>query len=217
MEYTFYRIYCKDETISECYVGSTKNYKKRKDNHKYIINNCDKQPQPVHIFINENGGIDKWDFEVLGKGIYDNENDVYKTEREWIEKYDNTLNNQIPSRTKKEYQQTYRDENKEEYLKKCKEYNNKRKEEHSKYYLDNKEKIQEYKKQHYLKNKEKIQEYKRQHYLKNKEKLKQKARDDYNKIKGKVTCVCGSNILNINLKKHYQSKKHKNWVLNQDD
>jgi hypothetical protein len=36
-EYIFYRIVCKNPEIKECYVGSTTNFKIRKQSHKVVV------------------------------------------------------------------------------------------------------------------------------------------------------------------------------------
>jgi hypothetical protein len=94
MEYTIYRIYCKDENIKECYIGSTKNLDDRIRRH---INNCynPKYNLRVYNFIKENGGFSNWDFMEIEKTDKENR---YIRERFWIEN-SNNLNGQIPTRT----------------------------------------------------------------------------------------------------------------------
>ncbi len=58
-----YRIVCKDITISDCYVGSTTNFTKRKSNHKSTCNNINSQKHNnyVYEFIRNHGGWENWD------------------------------------------------------------------------------------------------------------------------------------------------------------
>ena len=68
--YTFYKIFKKD---CECYIGSTKNFKNRKNKHKYncnteFYNNGNKNKEydyKVYQYIRKNDGFDTFDFEVL--------------------------------------------------------------------------------------------------------------------------------------------------------
>ncbi|MFM7979296.1 MAG: hypothetical protein ACKPKO_08275 [Candidatus Fonsibacter sp.] len=63
---TIYKIYCKDPTITDTYIGSTTNY----DSIKICICSSNK-PQTskgerhLYKFIRDHGGITNWDFEVL--------------------------------------------------------------------------------------------------------------------------------------------------------
>lgn len=110
MEYTIYKIVCKDENITDCYVGSTKDFNKRQIKHKSVCNdsNC-----KVYNFINENGGFDNFNFEVIETLICENKNEVLIRERFWIEKLEANLNKIIPSRQIKEYIKSYYVKNKE--------------------------------------------------------------------------------------------------------
>jgi group I intron endonuclease len=102
MEYTIYKIYCKDENIKDCYVGSTKDLSNRKAVHKF---DCKNKDINVYKFIKENGGFDNFEFEVVETLICENKNDAYIRERYWIEELKANLNIAIPTRTKKEYKQ----------------------------------------------------------------------------------------------------------------
>jgi predicted GIY-YIG superfamily endonuclease len=102
MEYTIYKIYCKDENIKDCYVGSTKDLQNRKRTHKF---DCKNKNINVYKFIKENGDFDNFEFKVIETLMCDNKNDAYIRERYWIEELKATLNTVVPSRTKKEYKQ----------------------------------------------------------------------------------------------------------------
>ena len=110
-----YKLCCKDLTIQDIYIGSTTNFKQRKRQHK----NCTTKEtnknynRTLYKFIRDNGDWDNWDM------------------RESYEEYKPSLNYQVPSRSKKEYQKqfdsTYYERNKEKVKKKRMEryYNNK--------------------------------------------------------------------------------------------
>jgi len=129
-----YKIVCKDTTITECYVGSTTDFKIRKYKHKTSCNNvnCRKYNLKVYKFIRENGGFNNFEFIKIKNYECCSKAELELEERKQYEIYGGELNTQIPARTKKEY---YLD-NFEKYRENNKKYN-------KKYYLDNKEKIKE--------------------------------------------------------------------------
>jgi hypothetical protein len=139
-ETIFYKIVCNDINITECYVGHTTNFIKRKQYHKGSCNNENDKAFNYNIykFIRENGGWENWDMVMIEKSKCENSLDAKKKEREYIEQLKASLNMNIPSRTKKEH---YND-NKEFIIEKCKKYveNNKVKvaENHKKYYDEKK-------------------------------------------------------------------------------
>ena len=56
-----YRIYCKDENIKDCYIGSTKCFIDRFNFHKnLIIKNLNYYKYEVYQFIRDNGGWDNF-------------------------------------------------------------------------------------------------------------------------------------------------------------
>jgi predicted GIY-YIG superfamily endonuclease len=61
-ETIIYKIVCKDETITECYVGHTTDFPQRKIQHKESCTNplsrC--YNLKVYEFIRANGGLDNW-------------------------------------------------------------------------------------------------------------------------------------------------------------
>jgi hypothetical protein len=67
MKGSVYKIYCKDSSITEFYVGSSCDFHQRKRKHKSSCNNPkDKQYNyKVYRYIRNNGGFDNWDFEIL--------------------------------------------------------------------------------------------------------------------------------------------------------
>ena len=95
---SMYRIVHKDQTITECYIGSTGNLPCRKNNH---YNNCIKPNKKEHnkycyIFIRENGGWDNWEIIEIEKYHATNLEDRRRRERYWVEFYNASLNKNTP-------------------------------------------------------------------------------------------------------------------------
>ena len=179
MSYLVYKIYCKDTSITDVYIGSTKNFNKRKMKHKSFCNNENSNNYnfKLYVFIRENGGWDNWEFEVIEENIQDKVQALVR-EKYFIEFFSTSLNCKRPFITE--------EENKEYH----KEYN-------KKYREKNKEKIKERDKEYYEQNKEKFKQQKKEYYEKNKE--------YYNE---KITCdICGSIIRRNGIARHKKTKK----------
>jgi hypothetical protein len=148
--FIYYKIVSKNENIKDCYVGKTKNFKKRVLDHKSSCNNKNSKEYnfKLYKYIRENQGIDNWEFIEIETNEYDNKDSAFR-ERYWIEELKATLNSDIPTRTDKEYYEN----NKKIINEKSKEY-----------YEKNAEIIKNKVKNYYEKNKDKINE-------KNKEKI----------------------------------------------
>ena len=67
MSSSIYCITCKDENITECYIGSTENLSVRKRGHKSSCNNEKNKLYNIKIykFIRENGGYDNFKFDII--------------------------------------------------------------------------------------------------------------------------------------------------------
>jgi hypothetical protein len=61
-----YKIYCKDETIKDIYVGHTTNFTQRKYSHKIELNNLN-NTQKIYNRIRSNGGWENWDMVEIAK------------------------------------------------------------------------------------------------------------------------------------------------------
>jgi len=48
---TIYKIVCKDVNIKDCYVGSTTNFNRRKQEHKYNCNNVNSKKKTEDLVI----------------------------------------------------------------------------------------------------------------------------------------------------------------------
>jgi len=80
-----YKIYCKDKTIKECYVGHTTNFKQRKIEHKYACcnENSKSYNSKVYFFIRNNGGFDNWDFIEIEKFPCNSKVEAHMRENYW--------------------------------------------------------------------------------------------------------------------------------------
>jgi hypothetical protein len=195
-----YKIYCKDENIKDCYVGSTNDLNRRKRQHKYNCNNNNSNEYnfKLYKFMRDNSGFENFDFIILEQ--FENKmikQDLLKIEGQYIKNNNATLNCIIAGRTDQEYYQDNRTKILEYKKKYQQENKTKLNEINQKYREDNKEKISEYRKN----NKEKQNEYNKQYYGKNKEQINEKKKE-------KVICeFCKILISNTNLKRHQQTKK----------
>jgi hypothetical protein len=61
-DYIIYKIICIDKNITDCYVGSTANFNKRKLKHKLNCNNLNNEKYNLKIYqiIRANGGWENW-------------------------------------------------------------------------------------------------------------------------------------------------------------
>jgi len=163
-----YKIVCKDVTITDCYVGHTTSFTKRKNNHKCSCNNIQNKDYKCYLyqFIREHNGWNNWDIIEIEKYDATDKNDACKRERYWIETLQAKLNQVCPLRTLEEdieYQKLYHQTNKTKLLEYQKLYHqtNKTKllEKRKIYYEENKEHLLECQKINNEKNKEKYLEY----------------------------------------------------------
>ena len=119
-----YKLCCKDPTITDIYVGSTRNFARRKSRHKSCCNSENVLGHNNYNYrvIRGNGGWDNWDMILIEKGEFEETIDLQKQERFYIEELKATLNKTIPTRTSKELYQIQKEDKRQ-------------------YYLDNKERI----------------------------------------------------------------------------
>lgn len=183
-----YKFVCIDLNITECYVGHTTNWTKRRNKHKYncVSKNAKYSNFKVYKFIRDNGGWENWSMILIEEYPCENKLQAEQRERYWIETLKANLNCVIPSRTKKEwcekykdeikdYQQKYRKDHKEElqtYKKEWyEEHKNEKQDNQKKYYEEHKEEIQDYMIKYYQINTDKIKAYKKEYYQKHKDEL----------------------------------------------
>jgi hypothetical protein len=141
MAEVIYKIYCKDETIKDCYVGSTNNFNKRCGQH---IRNCNNENSKqynlkVYKFIRDHEGFDNFIIEPI---IECDESNRYEAEVHYFLQLNAKLNSQWPRRSSKQY-------------------SNDNKEKRKQYHIDNREQILERQKQYRIHNREQILEQKR--------------------------------------------------------
>jgi len=188
-----------DYDDTDIYVGSTTNFKNRKNQHKGKCYNEKWKTYnfPVYQFIRNNGGWGQWVMIPIEQYPCNSKKELEIRERYHIDLLRPTLNKNIPTRTIKEYWIDNNDKKREIRRR----YNESHKEKIKKYRDDNKEKWNEYNKQYNkqyrIDNKEKIAEKDKQRYEANKEKYKQKIICDH----------CGSEIRKDGLKAHQKTKK----------
>ena len=127
-----YKIVCNDLSITDCYIGSTTDFIRRKSEHKRKYKFGTKTK--LYDTIRENGGFENWDFIEIEKHPCNDKNECHKRERYYIELYKSSLNMAIPARTQAEY--------KEENIEKINAYK-------KQWNIDNKEKMKEYMKKYY--------------------------------------------------------------------
>ena len=136
----FYKIVCRDLTITDLYVGHTTNFVIRRYSHK----NKTIRGNNIYLyqFIRDNGGWENWDMVLIEQSACVNRLDALKKEREFIELLQASLNKQIPSRTNKEWFE----ENKDILAEKSKKYRNGEKilEDQKQYRQVNRDKLIEY-------------------------------------------------------------------------
>jgi hypothetical protein len=90
--YFFYKISCKNPSVTKCYIGKTTNIKTRIANHKTKSKISD---YPLYVFIRNNGGFDNFKFEILHKCLCNEKLSIY-IERSLIMSNDDVINYQIP-------------------------------------------------------------------------------------------------------------------------
>ena len=102
-----YRLVCKDLNITDCYVGHTTRFRKRKNKHKYHIydveNKYGKHNFKVYQYIINNGGWENWLMIEVEKYPCDDGNEARARERYWYETLEATLNTDTPNQTTKEW------------------------------------------------------------------------------------------------------------------
>ena len=188
----FYKIVCKDLSITNCYVGHTTDFKSRKAHHKSNCYNTNAKHYNLYVyeFIRENGGWDNWDMiEIITEKCLDGL-EAKRKERDHIEKLNATLN----------------------MIKRPQVSHEEKKELYKKYYDTHREEISEQKKGYYKDTAEERRAYRKQRYYENQETEIQKRKAYYYKNKKMIECGCGSVYSSFDRKKHEQSQKHQQYL-----
>jgi len=175
-----YVIKCRDDNITEEYVGSTTNFRSRKWEHKSCCNN-EKSKQyndKKYQVIRANGGWENWimiqleEYPCKNKREAECREDQVRLERKAL------LNVRRPFITE--------EEKKENRKKKDEENKDKIKEQNKKWAQENREKRYEYQKQRYAEKKDEISEKRKLWYQKNKEKMNERGRQRYAEKKDEI-------------------------------
>jgi hypothetical protein len=108
---SIYRIVCKDEFVTECYVGSTFNLRKRIGDHKGACKNPNTLGHnvPLYKFIRNHGGWENWDVVEVERVSCENVKQLRIRERQWFEHYGATLNAFVPNRSQAEWEKENRE------------------------------------------------------------------------------------------------------------
>ena len=167
-----YKLCCKNPNIENIYIGSTTNFKNRKNQHKSDCHNNNNQITYnlyKYEFIRDNGGFENWDMIMIEEFGCNSKKELELRERYWIEELKSDLNSmKRPSTTieeKKEYMKKYLKNYCEENKNKIKE--QKKNKDKTKYYESYKNKMK-----NDVEYKEKRLEQKRNEYHRNKKIIK---------------------------------------------
>lgn len=107
-----YKLVHKDDIDNEnIYIGSTTNFRKRKNEHKSRISKEENEHynQIKYQYIRDNGGWDNWLMIEIEKYPCNDKREAETRERYWVEHYKSSLNSLVPTRSKKEYRQDNRE------------------------------------------------------------------------------------------------------------
>jgi hypothetical protein len=88
-----YKICCKDETVTDTYIGHTTNFDRRKLEH---IQSCKLSPMKVYEYIRNHGGWDNWDMVILEKYTCKSLGHACRLEWIWWNRLDGSLNSHAP-------------------------------------------------------------------------------------------------------------------------
>ena len=226
----FYKIVCKDTSVTDCYVGHTTDCTNRRNSHKTRCFNINSDKHNIHLyqFIRENGGWENWEMTNIETKHCKNCLEAKSIERDFTEKLKATLNIRRPFRTNEEraeskkiwrdnnpeYDKTYYQEHKKEHNAYSKQYRE-----------DHKEDIKEWKKKHYEENKEDILAKQKEDYENNKEVRLERNRiyreNNKEKIKARacqvINCECGNKYTKQNKNRHLKSKRHQAYLKQQQE
>lgn len=89
-----YKLFCLNSNITDCYIGSTCNIKKRIQQHKSSAKR--QYPLRLYKFINNNGGFCQWSYEILEEYDSIDRKELFKIEKNYIQDLKPTLNSNIP-------------------------------------------------------------------------------------------------------------------------
>ena len=199
-----YKLVHKDDVDNEnIYIGSTTDFRKRKNEHKSRIFKIGNQHynQKKYVYIRENGGWDNWIMIEIEKYPCNDKREAETRERYWIDHYKSKLNSAIPTRTLHEWYldnkeihnanaKLYYDENKEYFRQQKKQYYENNKQsitiKNKEYVQNNLEKTKENNKKWREENTEKLKNNSKKYYQENYEKISQQNKELYIKNRDKI-------------------------------
>jgi hypothetical protein len=99
----FYKIYCKDPSITDLYIGHTTNFVQRKHSHKQSCINPNSVNYNYKLYqcIRDNLGWDNWTMEIIGFHNCEDLQSAKVQEQHYFEEYKATLNSVEPSPKRK--------------------------------------------------------------------------------------------------------------------
>jgi hypothetical protein len=105
----FYKLVCRDPSITEKYVGFTTNQYNRLQYHKEACSDPKNIGHgfKVYKFIRSHGGFDNWEMQILEFRPCKDKFEARLRERYWVEELKAELNSQVPGRTSKEACHSY--------------------------------------------------------------------------------------------------------------
>jgi hypothetical protein len=199
-----YKLVHKDDVNNEnVYIGSTTNFRKRKNEHKSRIlkEGNEHYFQKKYVYIRENGGWDSWEMIEIEKYPCNDKREAETRERYWIEQYKSELNSSVPTRNLHEWYldnkethsanaKIYRERNKDSINKQRKQYYETNKEQITQkikeYKQKNKEFFINYQKKYQEENNVKLREYRKNYYNENKLNFSEKQKTSYIQNKDKI-------------------------------
>jgi hypothetical protein len=94
----FYKIFCKDPTIKDLYVGMTTNFVQRKHAHKQSCKNenASNYNCKLYNYIRNAGGWESWEMEIIAFHNCNDSHEAHKKEQEYFEMLGATLNSIDP-------------------------------------------------------------------------------------------------------------------------
>ena len=102
-----YKIVCNDLSITDCYVGQTTDFTRRKQAHKYGCTDENGKGYSFKVYktIREIGGWDNWTMVEIEKYPCKDANEARAKERYWFERLNSTLNMISPQRSEEDNKQ----------------------------------------------------------------------------------------------------------------
>ena len=185
-EYLHGTIYRLLDNEQNFYIGSTlQPLRQRFNEHKANSKKSKGKSNAYSIFTYDKFSNNQITIEVIEEVVVENERQLRKIEDQHILKHWNNLKLVNTLRASRSQKERDKD-NRDKLVQYRKEYS-----------IQNKDKIQKYRQEH----KEHINKLNKKYMLKNKQNLR-------------VVCVCGSEILKYERKKHERTQKHQNFISN---